>query len=100
VSERLSDLLFGASVNWCPSGAPTDAAVQPEDQQSIRSTAGVRYNPGNYRVLSVAYRRQQGLSEQVDIGWQWPLNDLWGDPGQNLGAAGVKAKAAGTASGA
>jgi LPS-assembly protein len=46
---------------------------------------GVRYNPGNYRVISAAYRRQQGLSEQIDIGWQWPLNDLWGDKGQNLG---------------
>jgi LPS-assembly protein len=21
----------------------------------------------------------------MDIGWQWPLNDLWGDKGQNLG---------------
>jgi LPS-assembly protein len=36
-------------------------------------------------VLSAAYRRQQGLSEQIDIGWQWPLNDLWGDKGRNLG---------------
>jgi LPS-assembly protein len=45
----------------------------------------VRYTPGNYRVVSAAYRRQQGLSEQVDIGWQWPLNDIWGDRGQDLG---------------
>jgi LPS-assembly protein len=25
------------------------------------------------------------LSEQIDVGWQWPINDLWGDRGHNLG---------------
>jgi LPS-assembly protein len=30
-------------------------------------------------VLSAAYRLQRGSSEQLDIGWQWPLSDLWAD---------------------
>ncbi len=86
VSERLSDILFGASVNWSPQWS-TDATVQynPKTRQSIRSTIGARYNPGNYRVVSAAYRLQRGSSEQLDIGWQWPINDLWGDKGRNLG---------------
>ncbi|MDB5944615.1 MAG: biosynthesis protein [Ramlibacter sp.] len=86
VSERLSDVLFGASVNWVPEWS-TDATVQynPKTRQSIRSTIGARYSPGNYRVVSAAYRLQRGSSEQIDVGWQWPLNDLWGDKGQNLG---------------
>jgi hypothetical protein len=25
------------------------------------------------------------ISEQVDVGWQWPVNDLWGDRGLDLG---------------
>ena len=25
------------------------------------------------------------MSEQYDIGWQWPINDLWGDKGKDLG---------------
>ena len=85
VSERLSDLLFGASVNWAPQWS-TDATVQynPKTGQSIRATVGARYNPGNYRVVSAAYRFQRGSSEQLDIGWQWPINDLWGDKGQKL----------------
>ncbi len=37
-------------------------------------------------MVSAAYRFQRALSEQLDIGWQWPLNDLWGDKGQELGA--------------
>lgn len=86
VSERLSDLLFGASANFMPRWS-ADGVVQfnPKTDQSIRSTVGVRYSPGSYRVASVAYRRQQGLSEQLDFAWQWPLNDLWGDKGEDLG---------------
>ena len=87
VSERLSDILFGASVNWSPLWS-TDATVQynPKTGRSVRSTIGARYSPGNYRVVSAAYRLQRGSSEQIDVAWQWPLNDLWGDKGQNLGA--------------
>jgi LPS-assembly protein len=86
VSERLSDLLFGATINWTPQWS-MDATVQynPKTSRSIRSTVGGRYSPSNYHVISAAYRLQRGSSEQLDIGWQWPLNDLWGDKGQDLG---------------
>ena len=86
-TDRLSDLLLGAAVNWSPQWS-VDATVQfnPEDKRSVRSTLGARYSPGNYRVLSAAYRYQRAASEQLDVAWQWPLNDLWGDRGQDLGA--------------
>jgi LPS-assembly protein len=86
VSERLSDLLFGATINWTPLWS-LDATVQynPKTRRSIRETIGGRYSPGNYRVISAAYRLQRGSSEQLDIGWQWPINDLWGDKGVDMG---------------
>ncbi|HSH90022.1 MAG TPA: LPS-assembly protein LptD, partial [Ramlibacter sp.] len=86
VSERLSDLLFGASINWSPHWS-TDGTIQynPKTSRSIRATVGGRYTPAPYHVISAAYRLQRGFSEQLDIGWQWPLNDLWGDKGQDLG---------------
>lgn len=85
-SERLSDLLFGATLNLDPRWS-LDTTVQynPKTDRSERTTIGGRWNPGNYRVVSAAYRLQRNLSEQLDIGWQWPLNDLWGDPGRDLG---------------
>ncbi len=85
-TARFSDMLFGASVNWSPQWS-TDNVVQynPQTKQSERSTLGVRYNPSNYRVISAAYRYTRNQSRQVDVGWQWPLNDLWRDKGQNLG---------------
>ena len=87
VAERLSDILLGASVNWSPQWT-LDSTVQfnPKAEQSVRSTIGARYSPGNYRVVSASYRYQRDASEQLDVAWQWPLNDLWGDRGQDLGA--------------
>ena len=86
VSKGLSDVLIGATVNLDPRWS-LDSTVQfdPDRGRSIRSTIGGRYSPGNYRVVNAAYRLQRGSSEQIDIGWQWPLNDLWGDRGEDLG---------------
>ncbi len=87
VTDRISDLLFGTTINWVPEWS-FDATVQynPKIKQSERSSFGVRYNPGNYRVVSASIRKQRNISNSVDVGWQWPLNDFWGDKGQELGA--------------
>jgi LPS-assembly protein len=83
----LSDVLLGAEVNlnerWT-----MDSTTQynPLTDQSVRSTVGARYNPQSYRVINAAYRFQRDVSEQVDVSWQWPINDLWGERGQDLGA--------------
>jgi len=86
ISDRLSDSLFGASLSYVPQWS-FDSFMQYnfKYKQSIRSTLGARYNPGDYRTVSFGYSRQQGQSEQIDLGWQWPLNNLWGDRGLNLG---------------
>jgi LPS-assembly protein len=87
VTDRISDLLLGAAVNWDPKWS-FNGTVQynPTTQQSMRSMLGARYNPSSYRALTAAYRYQRNVSEQVEVGWQWPINDLWGDKGQDLGA--------------
>jgi LPS-assembly protein len=86
VADRLSDLLLGASVNWDPRWAfDTSVQFNARTDLPVRTTAGARYSPGLYRVVSAAYRYQRDVSEQVDVGWQWPVNDLWGDRGIDLG---------------
>ncbi|MBK6324226.1 MAG: LPS-assembly protein LptD [Burkholderiales bacterium] len=82
-----SDVLLGASVNVQDSWA-LDTTVQynAKTDRSIRSTFGVRYTPGHYQVINAAYRFQRDSSEQMDVSWQWPLNNLWGDTGTDLGA--------------
>ncbi|MBP9929586.1 MAG: LPS-assembly protein LptD [Rhodoferax sp.] len=87
LAKGLSDILVGATVNLDPRWS-FDSTVQFDwdSRRTTRSTIGGRYSPGNYRVLSAAYRFQRNSSEQVDVAWQWPINDLWGDKGQDLGA--------------
>jgi LPS-assembly protein len=83
----LSDILLGATLAVSDRWA-LDSTTQynPKTDQSVRSVVGARYSPGNYRVLNAAYRSQRNLSEQIDVSWQWPLNDLWGERGLDLGA--------------
>ena len=86
-TDRFSDVLVGASVNVSPSWSfDTTQQYNSDTARLARSTIGARYSPSNYRVMNLAYRMQKGSSEQIDLGWQWPLNDLWGDKGQDLGA--------------
>ena len=87
-SDRISDLLVGTTVHWAPEWS-FDGTVQynPKIKESEFSSIGLRYHPGNYRTVSAAYRLQRDvMSKQFDVGWQWPINDLWGDKGQDLGA--------------
>ncbi|MBS0608779.1 MAG: LPS-assembly protein LptD, partial [Proteobacteria bacterium] len=88
VSERLSDVLLGAGINWTPQwGLDSTVQYNPKTGRSLRTTVGVNYSPGNYRTVSAAYRMQKVTdlialpSEQLDLGWQWPLADLWGGHG-------------------
>ena len=86
VANRLSDLLFGTTINWDPKWS-FDGTVQysPKNRESERSVLGVRYIPGNYHVISASLRRQRDVSNLVDVSAQWPLNDFWGDKGRDLG---------------
>jgi LPS-assembly protein len=64
-----------------------DSIVQynPETAISERSSLGTRYTPSSYRVVTASYRYQRSVSTTMDVAWQWPLNDLWGDRGVDDG---------------
>jgi len=87
----ISDLLAGASVALNRAWA-VDTTVQYNQKTDnfLRRMVSGRYNPGSYRVISAAYRTENtetgdAASRQVDIGWQWPLHDLWGGSDINGG---------------
>jgi len=80
----ISEILAGAALNLNRAWA-LDSAVQynPKTSNTLRRMVAGRYNPGSYRVINAAVRTQndengEPLSKQVDVGWQWPLHDLWG----------------------
>jgi LPS-assembly protein len=86
-TDRISDLLVGGSVNWTPQWS-TDLTAQydPRQRLSERATLNARYSPSRYRLVQGAYRFQRDTNRQVDLSWQWPVNDLWGDRGQDQGS--------------
>jgi LPS-assembly protein len=87
LNDRFSDTLVGATVN-VDSKWLVDTTVQynAKTNSSERSVFGVRYNPTPYRLLNVSFRNESLYqSRMIDLAWQWPLNDLWGDQGKNLG---------------
>ena len=87
----LSDVLAGATLNLSRKWA-LDSTVQynPDSSRFLSQAIGGRYTPGSYRVISASYRDQTDStgtpqSRFVNVGWQWPLNDVWGMKDEDLG---------------
>ena len=74
LTQRLSDLLLLGSTTLIPAWT-VEGSVQysPDNSRVTRSVASVRYSPGPFRTVSATYRLTRGLSEQVELGWQWPI---------------------------
>lgn len=91
VTDRVGDMLLSARVQWDPLWSiDSNFQYDPKEKKSSRTTIGGRYTPGPYKALSAAYRIQRGVSEQLDLGWQWPLAAIFGSTpayqrGQALG---------------
>jgi LPS-assembly protein len=73
-TQRFSDVLLLGSSNlvrkWWLDGA---VQYNAESSRAVRSVLTARYAPGPFRTVSTGYRYTRGLSEQVEVGWQWPL---------------------------
>jgi LPS-assembly protein len=96
LQQRFSDLLLLASTNLVPKWT-LDASVQysPDISRPVRSILGARFSPGPFRTVSATYRLARGLSEQVEMGWQWPLTaGATATPASLAAASGIGASAA------
>ena len=73
-TQRFSDVLLLGSTTLVPS-MTLDASVQysADIDRTVRSIVGVRYAPGPFRTVGATYRFARGLSEQVELAWQWPV---------------------------
>lgn len=73
-TQRVSDILLLGSSNLIPKWH-LEGTVQynPDIRRPVRSIVSARYSPGPYRTINATYRLARGLSEQVELGWQWPL---------------------------
>ncbi|HEX6706903.1 MAG TPA: LPS-assembly protein LptD [Albitalea sp.] len=74
LTQRFSDVLLLGSSTLVPRWT-LDASVQysPDSKRVVRSIASARYSPGPFRTVSATYRLTRDLSEQMELGWQWPI---------------------------
>lgn len=74
LSQRFSDLLLVGGTSVIPNWALDTALQYGSDVSRIkRSVTTVRYAPGDFRTVSATYRLTRGQSEQMEVGWQWPM---------------------------
>lgn len=82
-----SDVLLGGSVNWTSRWSTNGAVQYSQDlNRTVRYTLNGHYKPGDYKVLSAGYRMKLDASKQVEMGWQWPISDLWQSSPSQKGA--------------
>ena len=74
LKQHISDLLVLASTTVIPHWT-LDASAQysPDISRMTRSLVGARYSPGPFRTVNLTYRFARDVSEQVELGWQWPI---------------------------
>ena len=82
-SRRVSDLLIAGSTTLVPRWTLAGSAQYDPDQRELaRLIVGARYSPGPFRTVNMAYRQTRNpapdplsgqQSEQVEMGWQWPV---------------------------
>ncbi len=74
LTQHFSDLLVFGSTSLVPRWVfDTSVQYNPDSSRIERSLAGFRYSPGPYRTVGLTYRLTRGLSEQLELGWQWPV---------------------------
>ena len=75
ITQRLSDLLILGSTavipNWWLDGYTQFAG---QNHQVERGLLSVRYSPSPWRTVNVNYRYTRDSTEQIELGWQWPLS--------------------------
>jgi LPS-assembly protein len=72
--KRVSDLLlFGSATLWPNWVFDTTVQYNAGIDRTVRSIVSARYQPAPFYTLSGTYRYARDLSEQFELGWQWPL---------------------------
>jgi LPS-assembly protein len=74
LSRRASDVfLIGSTSALSSWGVESAVQYNPDTRRMVRSIGSLRYTPEPFHSLSATYRLQREVSEQIALGWQWPL---------------------------
>ena len=73
-ASRFSDVLLYGSGSLLPHWR-LDGTIQynPDLSRTVRSILSARWQPERFHTISATYRYARSLSEQMELGWQWPI---------------------------
>ncbi|MEL6447407.1 MAG: LPS assembly protein LptD [Pseudomonadota bacterium] len=73
-----SDYIAELSLNfWGDWNVDLTQQWNTERDESTQSEFRLQYNPGDGRVVNVAYRFRRDAVDQGDISWSWPIASQW-----------------------
>jgi LPS-assembly protein len=74
ITQRYSDMFLLGSTSVIPNWS-LDSTVRlgAKSHQTEQATYGIRYSPGAWRTVSLSYTYTRDSTEQVTLGWQWPI---------------------------
>jgi len=83
LTKRFSDVLLLAQTSLIPKWS-LSASLQysPDIGRTSRSVMSAVYQPAPFHTLSATYNFTRGSSEQINLGWQWPIYHS-GDAGRS-----------------
>jgi LPS-assembly protein len=74
LTQHFSDVLLVGAAHLNPRWTfETALQYSPQINRTTRSLLSMRYSPQPLRTVSASYRLVRGASEQIDVGWQWPV---------------------------
>jgi len=73
-SNIIGEITLNLARNWL---AKSELQWNPHDSQTARSDQHLQYRAGPRKLVNLAYRYREGIQEQADISFLWPLSQSW-----------------------
>jgi LPS-assembly protein len=73
-SNIIGEVTLNLARNWL---AKSELQWNPHDSQTSRSDQHLQYRAGPRKLVNLAYRYREGIQEQADISFLWPISQSW-----------------------
>jgi LPS-assembly protein len=73
-SNIIGEVTLNLARNW---QARSELQWDPHDSQTARSDHHLQYRAGPRKLVNLAYRYRDGIQEQTDVSFLWPLSQSW-----------------------
>jgi LPS-assembly protein len=73
-SNIIGEMTLNLARNWL---AKSEIQWNPHESQTARSDHHLQYRAGPRKLVNLSYRYRNGIQEQTDISFLWPLSQSW-----------------------